>query len=128
MRKQNETGKKGLFQTRRKWSFHSGMFTAEFSGGKAGRNTALKEISLKNLYWRQNKMNKAEIINGLEDLVRSTKSSLDYSPSDDVFFTRHSGFKCGYCSYHKMCSPKSFSGHRNTKFISKLNENFNERL
>ena len=30
-------------------------------------------------------MNKAEIINGLEDLVRSTKSSLDYSPSDDVF-------------------------------------------
>lgn len=31
-------------------------------------------------------MNKAEIINGLEDLVRSTKSSLDYSPSDDVFY------------------------------------------
>ncbi len=30
-------------------------------------------------------MDKSEIINGLEDLVRSTKSSLDDSPSDDIF-------------------------------------------
>ena len=30
-------------------------------------------------------MNKSEIISGLEDLVRSTKSSLDHSPSDDIF-------------------------------------------
>lgn len=30
-------------------------------------------------------MNKSEIISGLEDLVRSTKSSLDDSPSDDIF-------------------------------------------
>ncbi len=30
-------------------------------------------------------MNKAEIISGLEDLIRSTKYSLDGTPSDDVF-------------------------------------------
>lgn len=30
-------------------------------------------------------MNKAEIISGLEDLVRSTEYSLDGTPSDDVF-------------------------------------------
>ena len=30
-------------------------------------------------------MNKSEIISGLEDLVRSTKSSLDHSPSNDIF-------------------------------------------
>lgn len=30
-------------------------------------------------------MNKSEIINGLEDLVRSTEYSLDGTPSDDNF-------------------------------------------
>ncbi len=30
-------------------------------------------------------MNKAEIISGLEDLVRSTEYSLDGTPSDDIF-------------------------------------------
>lgn len=30
-------------------------------------------------------MNKSEIISGLEDLIRSTKYSLDGTPSDDVF-------------------------------------------
>lgn len=45
--KQNEMRKKELSQTQRKLNLFNGMPTAEFSGGKAGRNTALKEISLK---------------------------------------------------------------------------------
>lgn len=73
-------------------------------------------------------MNKSEIISGLEDLVRSTKSSLDNSPSDDIFLHDIAVLSAAIVVIEKYVPGKPFMNPMNLYSLLMRCENQKERM
>lgn len=71
-------------------------------------------------------MNKAEIISGLEDLVRSTEYSLDGTPSDDIFLHDIAVLNAAIVVIEKYVSKKPFMNPINLYSLLQRCENRKE--
>lgn len=71
-------------------------------------------------------MDKSEIISGLEDLIRSTKSSLDDSPSDDIFLHDIAILSAAIVAIEKYAPEKPFMNPMNLFSLLQRCENRKE--